>query len=124
MVSSSGAASHLPATHTLSSSVLHCCASKRPFLCAICERQVQLVNKTIVGPISFKPCRNPAMRGEPWPREACCTGIAGCCSLAAVAKRRPHRRVPQQFPPSDADCHTPLPCEVRRGKDTTPRACC
>src|SRR5262245_21584448 len=30
----------------------------------------------------------------------------------------------QQFPPSDGDCHTPLPCEVRREKDITPRACC
>src|SRR5262245_4190409 len=30
----------------------------------------------------------------------------------------------QQFPPSDDDCHTPLPREVRKGKDTTPRACC
>jgi len=30
----------------------------------------------------------------------------------------------QQFPPSDGDCHTPLPCEVRKGNDTTPRACC
>src|SRR5262249_57149604 len=29
----------------------------------------------------------------------------------------------QQFPPSDGDCHTPLPCEVRKGNDTTPRAC-
>src|SRR5262245_31311253 len=30
----------------------------------------------------------------------------------------------QQLPPSDGDCHTPLPREVRKGKDTTPRACC
>src|SRR5262249_59968013 len=30
----------------------------------------------------------------------------------------------QQFPPSDGDCHAPLPCEVREGNDTTPRACC
>jgi hypothetical protein len=30
----------------------------------------------------------------------------------------------QQFPPSDGDCHTPLPCEVRKGNDTMPRACC
>src|SRR5215831_19217217 len=30
----------------------------------------------------------------------------------------------QQFPPSDDDCHTPLPCEVRKAKNTTPRACC
>src|SRR5262249_34263665 len=29
----------------------------------------------------------------------------------------------QQFPPSDGDCHTPLPCEVRKRNDTTPRAC-
>src|SRR6516164_5630311 len=29
----------------------------------------------------------------------------------------------QQFPPSDGDCHTPLPCEVRKGNDTTPSAC-
>src|SRR5215469_7353147 len=29
----------------------------------------------------------------------------------------------QQFPPSDGDCHTPLPCEVRKGNDSTPRAC-
>ena len=30
----------------------------------------------------------------------------------------------QQFPPSDGDCHTPLPCEARKRNDTTPRACC
>ena len=45
---------------------------------------------------------------------------------------RPPRRWPrsrraaecgQQFPPSDGDRHTPLPCEVRKGNDTTPRAC-
>src|SRR5215831_2168618 len=29
----------------------------------------------------------------------------------------------QQFPPFDGDCHTPLPCEVRKGNDTTSRAC-
>src|SRR6516225_7816041 len=29
----------------------------------------------------------------------------------------------QQFPPSDGDCHMPLPCEVRKGNDTTPSAC-
>jgi ParB-like chromosome segregation protein Spo0J len=30
----------------------------------------------------------------------------------------------QQFPPSDGDCHTPLPCEVRKGNGTTLRVCC
>ena len=30
----------------------------------------------------------------------------------------------QQFSPSDGDCHTPLPCEVRKRKDITPLACC
>src|SRR5262245_40414373 len=29
----------------------------------------------------------------------------------------------QQFPPSDGDCHTPLPREARKWNDTTPRAC-
>src|SRR5215472_1657967 len=27
-----------------------------------------------------------------------------------------------QLPPSDGDCHTPLPCEVRKRNDTTLRA--
>src|SRR5262249_1722551 len=29
----------------------------------------------------------------------------------------------QQFPSSDGDCHTRLPCEVRKENDTTPREC-
>src|SRR5262249_59656366 len=46
---------------------------------------------------------------------------------APRAAKPPHRRAAecsQQFPPSDGDGHTPLPCEVRKGNDTTPRACC
>src|SRR5262249_44225089 len=46
---------------------------------------------------------------------------------AQCARRERPRRRPaecsQQFPPSDGDCHTPLPCEVRKRKDTTSRAC-
>src|SRR5262245_6384298 len=38
-----------------------------------------------------------------------------CCCVAKCS---------QQFPPPDGDCHTPLPCEVRKGKNTTPRSCC
>jgi len=34
--------------------------------------------------------------------------------------RRPAAECGQQFPPSDGDCHTPLPCEVRK-KGTIPR---
>src|SRR5262249_33756972 len=49
-------------------------------------------------------------------------------SAAATAHERPCGRraaeCGQQFPPSDGDCHTPLPREVRKGNDTTPRACC
>ena len=48
--------------------------------------------------------------------------------LLRARRERPRRRraaeCGQQFPPSDGDCHTPLPCEVRKGNDTTPRACC
>jgi hypothetical protein len=29
----------------------------------------------------------------------------------------------EQFPPSDGVCHTPIPCEVRKRKDTTAPAC-
>src|SRR5262249_42183359 len=46
--------------------------------------------------------------------------------LLRACNKRPHRcgaaECDQQFPPSDRDCHTPLPCEVRKGNDTTPRA--
>src|SRR5215831_16947107 len=38
--------------------------------------------------------------------------------LLRMRRERPRRRraaeCGQQFPPSDGDCHTPLPCEVRR----------
>jgi len=76
------------------------------------------------------------------------SALALCCvreqydgnQLAVVVRRPDHRhrrllrprrerkrgRAPecsQQCPPSDGDCHTPLPCEVRKGKDATPREC-
>src|SRR5262249_11226464 len=37
-------------------------------------------------------------------------------------RRRSAAECGQQLPPSDDDCHTPLPCEVRKGNDTTSRA--
>ena len=44
------------------------------------------------------------------------------CSLPA-RRERPRNRCAaecdQQLPPPDGDCHTPLPCEVR--KSTVPR---
>src|SRR5262249_3206440 len=47
--------------------------------------------------------------------------------LLRARRERPRSRAAecsQQFPPSDGDCHTPLPCEVRRkDNDTTPPAC-
>jgi hypothetical protein len=51
------------------------------------------------------------------------------CALALLPARRkwPRRHTAecsQQIPPSDGDCHTPLPREVRKEKDTTQRACC
>src|SRR5262249_19798654 len=48
-------------------------------------------------------------------------------TLLRARRERPrcHRTAEcsQQFPSSDGDCHTPLPCEVRKGNDTTPRVC-
>src|SRR5262249_7153973 len=46
--------------------------------------------------------------------------------LLRARRERPCSRAAerdQQFPPSDGDCHTPLPREVRRGNDSTPLAC-
>jgi len=49
-------------------------------------------------------------------------------AAAARAPQRPRdgraAECGQQFPPSDGDCHTPLPREVRKNNDTTPRVCC
>src|SRR5499427_7833515 len=48
-------------------------------------------------------------------------------SLLRARRERPRGRAAersQQFPPSEGDCHTPLPCEERKGNDTTSRACC
>src|SRR5262249_30525144 len=48
--------------------------------------------------------------------------------LLCARRKRPRCRGAaersQQFPPSDGDCHTPLPCEVRKRKNTTPRVSC
>src|SRR5262249_28955175 len=47
--------------------------------------------------------------------------------LLRARRQRPCSRAAecsQQSPPSDGDRHTPLPCEVRKGKDTTPLARC
>src|SRR5262249_22004296 len=45
--------------------------------------------------------------------------------LLRTRRERPRSRraaeCSQQFPPSDRDCHTPLPCEVRKGNGTTPQ---
>src|SRR5262249_23394931 len=41
-----------------------------------------------------------------------------------AATQPPPAECGQQFPPSYGDCHTPLPREVRKEKNTTPRACC
>src|SRR5262249_52845281 len=47
--------------------------------------------------------------------------------LLRACRKRPCSRCSaecsQQFSPSNGDCHTPLPREVRKWKDTTPRAC-
>src|SRR5262249_57809710 len=49
-------------------------------------------------------------------------------ALLRLPRERPSRgraaECSQQLPPSDGACHTPLPREVRKGNDTTPRACC
>src|SRR5262249_6163385 len=50
-----------------------------------------------------------------------------CEPLLRPRRERPRRRraaeCSQQFPSSGGDCHTPLPCEVRKTNNTTPPAC-
>src|SRR5215472_3246935 len=52
-------------------------------------------------------------------------GLYQRCTPHTLALLRPRRERPrgrraaegdQQFPPSDGDCHTPLPCEVRMAR--------
>src|SRR5262249_54228311 len=47
--------------------------------------------------------------------------------LLRARRERPRRRraaeCSQQFPPSDGDCHTPLPREARKTNNTTAPAC-
>jgi hypothetical protein len=42
-------------------------------------------------------------------------GIAGWLRPRRERPRRRAAECDQQFPPSDGDCHTPLPREVRKG---------
>src|SRR5262249_47685645 len=53
--------------------------------------------------------------------------ITNCGNFSALLRARRERpcgsraaECGQQFPPSDGDCHAPLPREVRRGNDSTP----
>src|SRR5262249_37044985 len=48
-------------------------------------------------------------------------GLLRACRERPRGRRAAERH--QQFPPSDGDCHTPLPCEVRKSENTTPSAC-
>ena len=56
----------------------------------------------------------------------CLTIPPPALTSAAPSPRRPRGRRAaerdQQLPPSDGDCHTPLPCEVRKWNDTTPKS--
>src|SRR6516164_5654770 len=47
-----------------------------------------------------------------------------CCARRERPRGRSAAERGYQFPPSDGDCHTPLPREVRKGNDTTRQACC
>src|SRR5262245_10014252 len=69
-------------------------------------------------------CKSPNNGKKPgqtrW-ESALADSAATDCARAASGQRA--AECGQQFPPSDGDCHTPLPCEVRKWNDTTPRAC-
>src|SRR6516165_588080 len=70
---------------------------------------------------------NPMAFGPPVSSYECRPPDGRLSRLLRARRQRPRRRraaeCDQQLPPSDGDCHTPLPREVRKHKDTTPRAC-
>src|SRR5262249_51006770 len=72
---------------------------------------------------SFHSALYPRLRVCAEKSNACgfCLPLRACCERP---RRRRAAERSQQFPPSDGDCHTPLPCEVRKWNDITPRACC
>src|SRR5262245_17227580 len=49
--------------------------------------------------------------------------MTGTTDCARAASGRSAAECGQQFSPFDGDCHTPLPREVRKRKDTTPSPC-
>ena len=58
-----------------------------------------------------------------WPKKGRSPHRSAALDLLRARSERPRRRraaeCSRQFPPSNGDCHTPLPCEVRKG--TIPR---
>jgi hypothetical protein len=54
-----------------------------------------------------------------WPKKGRSPHRSAALGLLRARSERPRRRraaeCSQQFPPSNGDCHTPLPCEVRKG---------
>jgi len=78
-----------------------------------------------VQPNCCSPCANAVTRGDASRSSAARehTDAPHPFGLLRARRERPRGRCTaecgQQFPPSDGECHTPLPCEVRTG--TIPR---
>src|SRR5262249_48037767 len=73
----------------------------------------QSLQESRVAGLTFRIVRGRGVQHTDPPRRA---------RLLRARRRRPRSRAAecsQQLPPSDDDCHTPLPCEVRKG--TIPR---
>jgi hypothetical protein len=110
--------------HTLSSSVLHRLPRRngRFYAQSASGKSNSPIKRSLgqshLSLAETRPCavsRGPARPAAP------------ASPAAARSLRRPSgdrtAKCGQQFPPSDGDCHTPLPREVRKTNDTTPSAC-
>src|SRR5262249_36306359 len=61
-----------------------------------------------------------SLSGKPISTPICRTR-SGCCARRERPRHYRAAECSQQFPPSDGDCHTPLPREVRKRKDSDNR---
>src|SRR5262249_53427839 len=77
-------------------------------------------------PVPIPAAKSANISGGSRPILGTCEARKGRGGLLRARRERPRGRraaeCDQQFPPSDGDCHPPLPCEVRKGNDTTSRA--
>jgi len=94
-------------------------AVQRSSICASCRRPSNPIHRAACE--TWQP--RPSFPGLRQLRSVEITDHGHCRLLRVRPCGRRAAEYGQQFPPSDGDCHTPLPREVRKGKNTARSAC-